>query len=362
MHLLFDIPDIASSVGGKNWGLLVAVGRLIEALLRFPCDVALVPGGIVDCCDPALGGALLGDSTWGEIRALPRSCDENPDLVCRVRFGHEPGGNQPQLPTCDFVYNSPFPIKYNQPVGRLCLFPLNGLVNTNYFPMNDKQHCRSLFGIPADSTVALKLISASPIADQNLVQLLDAVVELFRLGRAITLVVKSVAVPASRAGEFQAMLEAALVQGLLSKKWWTKFTNQNLFIFLEDTLPVEDMRSLYNASDFLIDTEGPLSSGVCVAEATACGIPSIIPATMVSHSQNPFVKRVPTLVPDGATGRHIVLSSQELAENILHVLDNEAFRCKAKALGNEHAVLNFDAHRTAGILVGVSRLARELYF
>ena len=357
MRILFDIPDI---IPGTSWGMLISVGRLLVALSSLPCDVALVPGGLVDCCDPALGEALLGSSSWRRIHGLPRSRDKTPDLVCRVVAAHEP--RKDQLPTCELVYNTPFPVKYHTAAGRLCVFPLNGAIDRNYFPVEDRQRCRSYFELPAGATIALKLISAAPIAEQNLVPLLDAVVELFRLGRAITLIVKSIPVPASRLGEFQATVKAALARGLLSRKWWTKYTDQGLFIFLEDILPIPEMRGLYNASDFLVDTEGPLSSGMCVAEATACGIPSIVPATAAAHSQNPFVKRVPAVVPEGVTGRNIVLSSPELADSILCMLDDKALHCKAKAFGYAHAAMNFDADRTAGLLLGVSRLAREHYF
>lgn len=359
MRILFDIPDMGAS---RNWGILVGLGRLIDALSDLPCDVALVPGGMVDCCDVGVGKAFLGNATWGRIQRLPRSCDGTPDLICRVSSGHEQFQDQPQLPTCNFVYNNPFPVKYYRPIGRLCVFPLNGSVDSNYYPMNDRVACRSFLNVPTDATVALKLVSAAPMAEQNLVPLLDAVVELFRLGHAITLVVKSVPIPESRLREFQDTVKTGLTRGLLSKKWWTKYTNKNLLVFLEEILHISDMRKLYNASDFLVDTEGPLSSGVCVAEATACGIPSIIPATTVAHSQNPFVKRVPTLVPDGATGTRIVLASAELAESILCMLDDSVLRCRAKAQGNEHAAVNFSPRLAADNLAGVSRLAQELYF
>jgi glycosyltransferase involved in cell wall biosynthesis len=222
----------------------------------------------------------------------------------------------------------------------------HGVDTAKYYCMGDRELCRewrTQYDIPYDAFVFLTI--GAMTGNKNIKMMIKSFYKLTILKSQVYLVMKGIKLyPCEH--NINMALHELVREGSIDKRRWKDVAHR--LVFIDDLYSYDQMRILYNTSDCYLSPYLAEGFNLPVLEAAACGVPVIVTQggstddfTTKDFAKYPKTYPYKIQQPDGTVHLCRLVNEGSLLEKMLEMVNDVAFRERARVKGAEHVNANY---------------------
>ena len=210
-------------------------------------------------------------------------------------------------------------------------------------PLETRNAFRKDYFIPEDAFVFLNV--GAMTGNKNIRLIMKSFYKISMWRDDVYLILKGIGDLYACEAKILATLEQLIKDGSVNMKQWKKI--QHRLVFIDDLFSYDEMCRLYNASDCYVSPYIAEGFNMPVLEAMACGLPVIVSkgGPTDDFTTDAFAKYLKTYPCKSADSEehdmYLIVDEGSFQETMLSIMENPAFREKAKVLAPEHVRRNY---------------------